>query len=46
MHNESPLDGIRSPLGPKRGRGTFVPFIPASSAGLITADTLTFKARE
>ena len=46
MPNESPLDGIRSPFGPKPGGGTFVPFIPASSTGLVTADSLTFKARE
>lgn len=46
MPNESPLDGIRSPLGPKRGGGTFVLFIPASSTSLVTADSLTFKARE
>ena len=45
MPNESPLDGIRSPLGPKRGGGTFVPFIPASSTGLVTADSLVFKSR-
>ena len=43
---DSPLDGIRSPLGPKRGGGTFVPFIPSGSTGLVTADTLNFKARE
>lgn len=44
MLDFSPLDGIRSPFGQRRRLGgVYLPFLPAGSTGLITADSLVFR---